>query len=386
MVKPRADASPLYVAAAGLVALAVAMGVGRFAFTPILPMMQDDAGLSVAAGAWLASANYLGYFVGALSAIALSARPARVIRASLLAIALATFAMGLTQNFTAWLALRALAGLASAWALVFVSAWSVERLAPRPKWNGVVFAGVGAGIFMAGAIALVLMQAHAASSSAWKTLGVVSLLLALWTGPAFARTTAAARESIAPATGSGPARDRRWRWLILCYGVFGFGYIIPATFLPAMAKQAIADPAIFGWSWPIFGIAAMISTLLVAALPRRSGNRHLWAGGHAVMALGVAVPALWPGVLAIIVAALLVGGTFMVVTLAAMQEAREVAGAQARRLMAVMTAAFAAGQIVGPVIAGYAATLRGDFSSALLGASVLLAASAWALWPAAEST
>lgn len=361
------------------------MGVGRFAFTPILPMMQHDAGLSVAAGGWLASANYLGYFVGALSAIALPARPAPIIRASLLAIALTTFAMGLTENFTAWLALRALAGLASAWALVFVSAWSVERLAQRPEWNGVVFAGVGAGIFMAGAMALMLMQAHAASSSAWKTLGVVSLLLALWSGPAFDRSLVAARESAA-ASDNRRRRNPQSLRLILCYGLFGFGYIIPATFLPAMAKQTIMDPAIFGWSWPIFGAAAMASTLLVAALPRRSSNRRLWAGGHALMALGVAVPALWPGMLAIIVAALLVGGTFMVVTMAAMQEAREVAGTQARRLIAAMTAAFAAGQIVGPVIAGYAATLRGDFSSALLGASVLLAASAWALWPAVEST
>lgn len=160
MDKPPSDASPLLVAAAGLVALAVAMGVGRFAFTPILPMMQDDAGLSVAVGAWLASANYLGYFVGALSAIALPARPAPVIRASLLAIALTTFAMELTENFTVWLVLRALAGVASAWVLVFVSAWSIEQLAQRSGWNGVVFAGVGAGIFVAGAIALVLMQAH----------------------------------------------------------------------------------------------------------------------------------------------------------------------------------------------------------------------------------
>jgi MFS family permease len=378
------DASPLLVAAAAMVALAVAMGVGRFAFTPILPMMQDDVGLSVAAGGWLASANYLGYLVGAWSAITLRMKPATVIRGSLLVIALTTFAMALTGHYAAWLVLRALAGMASAWVLVFVSAWSMEQLAQRPGLNGVVFAGVGAGIFIAGAVALVLMHANTGSDSAWETLGMLSLLLALLVWPAFARTTSTARQSAAVPDNT--PRDAAWTWLIVCYGLFGFGYIIPATFLPAMAKQVITDPAIFGWSWPVFGAAAIVSTLLAAALPRRRGNRRrLWATGHMLMALGVAIPVFQPGIVAIVVAALLVGGTFMVVTMVAIQEAREVAGTQARRLIAAMTATFAGGQIVGPVVAGYAAALWGNFSVALLAASVLLAASAWTLWPAPDA-
>src|SRR5882672_8613428 len=107
------------VAFIGLAALAVAMGIGRFAFTPILPMMREDAGLSVAAGGWLASANYLGYLIGALSAIGLRVRPASAVRAGLLAIGLSTLAMGLEHRFLAWAALRAVAGIASAWVLVF---------------------------------------------------------------------------------------------------------------------------------------------------------------------------------------------------------------------------------------------------------------------------
>src|SRR5437762_5328854 len=98
------------VAFAGLAALAVAMGIGRFAFTPLLPMMQDDAGISLAQGGYLASANYLGYLAGALWAM----RPARTdiaIGSALLAIALTTFAMGYTHDMLAWTVLRALAGV-----------------------------------------------------------------------------------------------------------------------------------------------------------------------------------------------------------------------------------------------------------------------------------
>src|SRR5213595_1775561 len=90
---PARGPSATAVALAGLTALAVAMGIGRFAFTPILPLMQQDAGLSVAGGGWLASANYLGYLVGALSAMGLRIRPATATRGGLVLIGLATLGM-----------------------------------------------------------------------------------------------------------------------------------------------------------------------------------------------------------------------------------------------------------------------------------------------------
>src|SRR5688572_23931191 len=143
---------PAVIALCGLLALALAMGIGRFAFTPILPMMQDDAGMSVEQGAWVAAANYLGYFLGAVWTMAQRARPDKAIRLSLAATSLATLAMAFAHGLAAWLALRLIAGLASAWTLVYVASWCAERLAAlrRPGLNGAVFAGVGAGIIVAG--------------------------------------------------------------------------------------------------------------------------------------------------------------------------------------------------------------------------------------------
>ena len=94
---PARASSPLVIALAGMVALAVPMGVGRFAFTPILPMMQLDAGLSIAAGAWLASANYLGTLMGALAATAVRVPIQPAVRGGLVTIGLATLAMGLER-------------------------------------------------------------------------------------------------------------------------------------------------------------------------------------------------------------------------------------------------------------------------------------------------
>ncbi len=362
------------IALAGLAALAVAMGIGRFAFTPLLPMMQADSGLSLTAGGWLASANYLGYFLGALSA-GFFVRSPLLIRTGLLAIAATTLAMGFTHQLVVWAALRLAAGIASAWVLVHVSAWCLPRLPGRGTLAGALYAGVGVGIVVAGALCGALMAWRAASSETWIVLGAVSLLLTLLIWNVFSPTGNAGRGR---ETGQWSAQ---WWPLVLCYGVFGFGYIIPATFIPAMAREEIADPAVFGWAWPVFGAAAVASTLAVAVLSRHFTYRRLWAVSQLVMALGVGAPLAIPGIGGILVAALCVGGSFMVVTMAGMQEALQVAGAQAARLMAAMTAAFATGQILGPVFAGLLIEARGGLSGALLAGCVLLATSAFALLP-----
>ncbi len=356
------------------------MGIGRFAFTPLLPMMAADHGLTVAQGGWLASANYVGYLAGALSAVWRRAAPKAVIGGSLGLIAVATIGMAFAESFAAWIVLRALAGVASAWTLVFGSAWCLERLAPfkRPMLGSAVFAGVGAGIALAGGLCLLLMQRGSGSSDAWLALGVASFALGVFTWPIF--STQAGARAVPVSAPAGRLRwDRDTRLLVACYGIFGFGYIIPATFVPAMARQIVADPAVFGWSWPLFGLAAMVSTLAATGWIGRYGNRRVWVFGILVMAIGVAAPVLSPGLPAVLLAAGCVGGTFMVVTMAGMQEARRVGGANARSLMAAMTAAFAAGQIAGPLAVSALSAAGRSIDVALIGSALVLVASAVAL-------
>jgi len=370
---------PAAVALTGLAALAAAIGIGRFAFTPILPMMQEDAGVSVTAGGWLAAANYVGYLLGALSIVWLRIPAATAIRVGLLTIGVVTIGMGLVAGFVSWAALRGLAGVASAWVLINASAWCLERLAPlrSPLLNGTVFAGVGVGIALTGAVCLGLMSVHASAARAWIVIGAIALVLAAGIWGAFgvgdrhpSRDTDAHRRR--------RAWGRGWTRLVLCYGAFGFGYIIPATFLPLMAKQVIRNPAVFGWSWPVFGAAAAVSAVALGLLPRTT-NRRAWIVGHLLMACGIALPAIWPGILAIMVAALTVGGTFMVITMVGLQEAREAGGAHATRLMAAITAAFGLGQILGPLLVSSLAGYGRGFSPSLLIAAAVLAVSAYAL-------
>ena len=369
----------------GLLALAAAMGVGRFAFTPLLPLMQAHDGLSLGQGAWLASANYLGYAAGALACGLRPPAPQAAARGGLVAVAVSTLAMGLTGSYAAWLVLRFAAGAASACVLVGVSGWALAALAARGKgdWSGGVFSGVGVGIALAGMAGLVAGTAALAPGRVWLLLGAASLGVAA-IGWRPLRGDAGAPSAGAIATRRGPMGDAR---LVAGYGAFGFGYILPATFLPAMAREAIADPAVFGWIWPAFGATAAASTALVALASGQASPARLWAASLVVMAAGVLAPLVWPGLPGLLVAATFVGGTFMVATLAGMQEARRRAGAAAPRLMATMTAAFALGQLAGPIVVAVAAAMGagGIAGPSLAGAACLLVA-AFALRERREDT
>ncbi len=332
----------------GLVALAVAMGIGRFAFTPLMPLMIRDGGLDAATGAEWAAANYVGYLVGALTA-ARFADPRRGLRLGLVGVAVTTLAMaglGAVPTPLVGAGLRAAAGVFSAWALVCASAWGLAELARhRAEALGAwIYTGVGLGIALAGLLAW--LGGRQPADRLWLELGLIAALGAglVWRFSRGPSATAAVPRAA-------PAPDRSGQAaLVICYGAFGFGYIVPATFLPAMARALTPDPLVFGLAWPLFGLAAALSVAGVARWLKRTPRRRVWAVAQGLMALGTALPLALPSLWTVAASALLVGGTFMVATMAGLQLARAAHPADPTPLIARMTAAFAAGQIAGPLM------------------------------------
>jgi MFS family permease len=363
----------------GLTGLAVAMGIGRFAFTPLLPMMQQDSGLSVSDGGWLASVNYFGFLLGALSAARLPVEPTVTARACLVVIGVVTFGMGLTDSFANWLVLRTVAGFANAWAQIFTTAWCLEKLvaARRPFFSGGVFAGPGVAIVVVGTCCVVMMQMNVGSANAWISLGILALLVTAAIWPVYRRNKV--HHASRPARTGGTSWNAEKITLVLCFGASGVGYIIPATFLPVMARQFVSDPIVFGWAWPVFGVAAAIAPMATADLTRLTGNRRLWMASHLSMAFGVVLPLWWNSIAGIMTSALIVGSTFMINGLASMQEAKAIAGTHATGLLAATTASFATGQILGPVAVSLLGGSDTRFGVALIGAAALLVVSAVAL-------
>jgi predicted MFS family arabinose efflux permease len=135
------------IAFAGLLAMAAAIGIGRFVYTPILPVMLDDLAWSKTRAGLVASCNFLGYLIAAIIAarpIAPS-RQRRGLIVALLVSAMTTFGMALQPQIAVLLDLRLLGGAASAFVLVLASTLVLDRLsaAQRGYLSAVHFAGVG---------------------------------------------------------------------------------------------------------------------------------------------------------------------------------------------------------------------------------------------------
>ncbi|MCA8432276.1 YbfB/YjiJ family MFS transporter [Burkholderia seminalis] len=387
----QADRLARAAALACMVGLAVVLGVGRFAFTPLLPLMLADGSIGLKAGSWLASANYAGYFVGAVSCAALRIAPARMVRFGLAATVLLTAAMGVGHLLPVWLAVRFVAGIVSAWTFVFVSQWGLRRLAElhAPEWSGVIYAGPGVGIVVTGLIGSALAGQRAASG--WLGFAALSAVLsvAIWrtfgTAPPPAAPSAAAvphaaagatAASTAPAAG---VRSRRLdaAWLVVLYGAPGFGYIITATFLPVIARAAL--PAGSPWPdlfWPMFGAALIVGAITAARLPGHWDNRLLLAAGCATQALGIVAGLVWPNAAGFSAGSALLGLPFTAITLFAMREARRLHGERAAGLMGYATASYGIGQILGPLVAAPLAARFGSFTPALWVAVAALLAGA----------
>jgi len=344
------------------------MGIGRFAFTPILPMMTTGAGLTAEAGATLATANYVGYLAGAVTAT-LSPRLARsplALRSSLVAVVVTLLAMPLADNAIHWAVVRLLAGFASA--LVFVTAVNLmmEQLRHHsPHLAGWGFSGVGLGIAASGFLVLVL-PARADWRGAWWT--VAALAVVLVAGGWARRHRHVPGVTVAEVTV--PPRSSRWfAILLVCYTLEGIGYIVAGTFLVAAIEQN--SPGWLGKSaWIVVGLAAAPSAALWAWLSKRYSHPDLLAAALAMQAAGIALPAVAAGPVAALVGAVLFGVTFIGVSTIALA-----AGAHLRvpRAVALLTAGYSAGQIAGPLLVA-PLMQRGFHTVLLVGAGVVACA------------
>src|SRR5215468_8647781 len=370
-------ADSICTALGGLIALAAALGIGRFVYTPILPPMIEALQLSKSEAGLIASVNFVGYLLGAL----LAAMPGLVgsrrlwLLGALAISAVTTAAMGLTQMLPAFLGLRLIGGIASAFVLILSSTIVLDRLAEagRSGLSALHFAGVGTGITVSAVLVAELQHLGESWQVLWLASGAVTfaaLLAAAGLLPQGASPTV--RSTRREERG---AIDRGLRRLMIAYGLFGFGYVITATFLVAIVR---ATPTIRPFEpviWIVFGIAAVPSVTLWTRLAQPIGIPAAFAIACIVEAAGVLASVAWPTTLGVFLAAILVGGTFMGLTALGLMGARARAVGDPRRALALMTGAFGFGQIIGPIFAGFASDRLGSFTaSSIVAALGLLAA------------
>ncbi|KAA8995282.1 YbfB/YjiJ family MFS transporter [Affinibrenneria salicis] len=368
------------IAVTGFVVLVVAMGIGRFAFTPQLPLMIAEHQLTLTSAGLVASMNYLGYLLGAWDAM--RARRFVVLRlwASLAgAIVLTLLSAALEGPWWHGL-LRFALGWTSAWSLVLIAAWSSERLAHcgRPALGAAVFAGPGAGIAISGLLAPALSALAFSAAQAWLVYGALALALTLLVCRYLPRGQAhAASDSPSPPLHLSPAMKR----LVISYSLAGFGYILPATFLSQMAAARFPASLLAQFVWPVFGAASVLGILLGIV------TRHYLSASHRLaltlwgQAAGVLAALLLPGIGGLALGALLIGGGFLNVVQLALQCGRELAAQHGRYMAGLLTTGYAIGQLAGPLLSAISSWLTRQLEPALYVAFLCLILAGLFVWP-----
>jgi predicted MFS family arabinose efflux permease len=357
----------------GILAVAVAVGVARFALTPIAPLMRQAGVLPVdRTTSLLASANYVGNLVGTLlCAFVISPRHRpRALRLSLIVIFIATAAMSCTTDLSIWLLLRALCGLAGAIVFVVASGTvlpALDELGYKAA-SARLYSGIGLGIAMT---ALVVMPVHH-WRIAWLVLGLLALVLAIRVGrrSSMPRGRAAAQtQARTPLLAPGTAM-----WLLFAATFLqGLGYIVTATFLPTIMQH----PAGLGaQAWLVTGLAAVPSTAVWGRVSARFGTTRALLAAYLLQAVGIALPVVAATAAADLVSAALFGSTFVGIVAMLFHCGCRLLPDRSAWAVATLAACYGAGQALGPFFAeagmrpalglGTAAILAGTIPLTLL--------------------
>ncbi|MGD8202961.1 YbfB/YjiJ family MFS transporter [Pantoea sp. FN0305] len=362
------------IALSALLSLVVAMGIGRFAFTPQVPLMIAGHQLTLTSASLVAALNYLGYLCGSFDAMRARQRVEWRLQAGVWGAVVLTLLSAWLND--PWLhgALRFLIGWASGWAMVLVAAWCGEQLQKqgRPALLAMVFAGPGIGIFLSGMLAVLLNHYHLSAAGAWLAYGTLALLLVAPIAINLPRRGELHQPETAPAP---LVLNGNLKRLVWSYSLAGFGYILPATFLSQLAVTRFPHSLFAQFVWPIFGGAA-VAGIVPGIVTRQLAGSHtrlaiaLWA-----QALGVFIGGLMPGIGGLLLGALLTGSGFLCVVQLTLQYGRELAPQHARYLAGLLTTGYAIGQLTGPMLSSLSSLFLHRLDPALYvaGAALLVA-------------
>ncbi|OON37049.1 MFS transporter [Izhakiella australiensis] len=371
----------LRVAISAFLTLVVAMGIGRFAFTPQVPLMINQHQLTLTSAALVAALNYLGYLCGSWNAMRATRWVEGRLKAGLWGAVLLTLLSALAGGPLLHSLIRFVIGWASGWAMVLVAAWSNEQLikARRPGLSAAVFAGPGTGIFLSGILAVLLHHWQVNAGWAWCAYGILALLLALSISHNLPGKGELHRPESAPAPLKLTPELKRLVW---SYSLAGFGYILPATFLSQMAASRFPHSLFAQYVWPVFGGAAVLGIVLGIITRHLSTTNRRLALALWAQALGVFCPEILSGIDGLILGAVLVGGGFLCVVQLSLQVGRELAPLHTRYLAGLLTTGYAVGQLVGPMLSALSTLLTHRLEPALYVAGVTLIVAGMLVWPA----
>lgn len=366
---------------AGICSLILTVGLARFAYTPLLPVMRAETWLTEVAGGWLATFNYMGYMSGALLAASISSLHTkyRLYRAGLVIGVLSIAGMALTQDMVLWSILRYIAGLSSAAGLLIGSGLMLNwlmRNGHRPEL-GIHFGGLGGGILVSGLVAVLMTAMHLNWAQQWIALGLLSALLFI---PAWLWLPEPAPPANQQTTPQAPPSLQWLKLMIAMYFCAGVGFVVSATFTVAMVEKI---PSLNGWGswvWVLVGIAATPACFIWDRVSRRIGDMPALQLAFAGQIVAIVLPAVSMNAAIAVFSAALYGATFIGIVSLTLTVIGRHYPANPAKAMARLTLSYGVAQIIAPAATGYIAEATGSYQGGLLMAAAVMVVGMGLLW------
>ena len=359
----------------GIFALVIAMGIGRFSYTVILPYMQETFEFSRATAGYLATSNYLGYLVGAWVAGRLPIGNKRILflQITLVISILTTAFMGFTNVIIIWYLLRFISGVVSAFIFVVITSLILDQLASSSHMHlsGLFYSGVGIGIALS-AVIVSPIQAVFHWNGTWIVLALFSIVLFVLI-VLFIKPITPSKQLVESQIISQKTPPQSWmKWLIIAYSIEGLGYIVTGTFIVSIAQESTSFHGDAAFVWFVVGVAAIPSCIVWSKLAQRYGYVKILLISMLLQAIGIVLPALATNSMTLYASAFIFGATFMGITTVCTTLARKLAPVNSHQMIGYLTAGYALGQMIGPSIAGTLASYTNSYQYALVGASLVV--------------
>ena len=356
----------------GIAALTIAVGIGRFSYTPILPYMISELNLTTTEAGLIASSNYLGYLLGSL--IPIFPQFPKNIRSifiySIFISIISLFAMGLTNTFEVFILIRFIHGVFSAFVLILGTSLIVSHVQKKGKlFLGTAhFSGVGLGMALSAIVVSYLGFLNFTWDELWFSIGILAIMLSFQ----IIKFTPIQKAEVKYNLKSKNKTNLGFSLITISYGLYGFGYVAFGTFISTMSRLTPGLEKTEPYVWFVVGVTGIPSVFFWNWFGSKIGNDIGLFLANLILGLGVLFSVLINNEFGIFISCILFGLSFVPITSMCLLEGQKRFSGSFIVSTAILTFSFSIGQMIGPYLSGLLTDYYGSFFFSMIISGIVL--------------
>ena len=356
----------------GIAALTIAVGIGRFSYTPILPYMISELNLTTTEAGLIASSNYLGYLLGSL--IPIFPQFPKNIRSifiySIFISIISLFAMGLTNTFEVFILIRFIHGVFSAFVLILGTSLIVSHVQKKGKiFLGTAhFSGVGLGMALSAIVVSYLGFLNFTWDELWFSIGILAIMLSFQ----IIKFTPIQKAEVKYNLKSNNETILGFSLITISYGLYGFGYVAFGTFISTMSRLTPGLEKTEPYVWFVVGVTGIPSVFFWNWFGSKIGNDIGLFLANLILGLGVLFSVLINNEFGIFISCILFGLSFVPITSMCLLEGQKRFSGSFIVSTAILTFSFSIGQMIGPYLSGLLTDYYNSFFFSMIISGIVL--------------